>query len=324
MLVDRFGRRIDYLRVSVTDRCNLNCIYCSPRDVEWQRKGGILSYEEMTTVIRVFSELGLKRVRLTGGEPLLRRDFISFVEEIGMLGIPLDLSLSTNGLLLAQNAAALQRAGLGRVNISLDSLDRSKYQKMTGVDALSFVVRGIEASLEVGLSPVKINVVLMRSLNGDEVDSFVRLAESKPLSVRFIEFMPTGPAQWDRFDVVPTGDLLNELKQRYGLSRIESKVGGGPSRDYSFPGMKGSIGFISSVTEPSCHRCNRLRLTAEGKLKPCLFSMTELDLKGALRGRNPEEDVRRVAIEAVRIKPKGYSSGSAVEQTGKPMAQIGG
>jgi len=324
MLVDRLGRRIDYLRLSVTDRCNLNCIYCSPQEVRWQRRGEILSYEEMTTVIQVCSGLGISRVRLTGGEPLLRRDFIRFVEEIGMLGEPLDLSLTTNGVLLAENAEPLRKAGLRRVNISLDSLDRAKYRKITGVDGLSSVLRGIDASLEAGLSPVKLNVVLVKDLNGDEIDSFVRLAESKPLSVRFIEFMPAGPAPWDISSVIPTRVLMHELKQRHGLSEMELEAGGGPAKDYSFPGMRGSIGFISSVFEPSCRECNRLRVTAEGKLRPCLFSETELDLKAALRGGNPERDVRRVVIDAVRVKPEGHIHSTAREQTGKPMAQIGG
>jgi cyclic pyranopterin phosphate synthase len=324
MLVDSLGRRIDYLRLSVTDRCNLNCIYCSPKEVHWLRRGEILSYEEMATIVHVFSQLGVRHVRLTGGEPLMRRDFIRFVEEIGMLGVPLDLSLTTNGLLLSEKAAALRRAGLDRVNISLDSLDREKYRRITGVDGLTSVMKGIDASLDAGLTPVKLNVVLVKSLNGDEVDSFVRLAETRPLSVRFIEFMPAGLAEWDRGNVIPARTLLDELKRKFGLSMVEQSAGGGPSRDFSFPGMRGSVGFISSVTEPSCERCNRLRVTAEGRLRPCLFSETELDLKASLRGGAPEEDVRRVIIEGVRIKPEGRHPQCAKDTTGKPMAQIGG
>lgn len=324
MLVDSFGRSIDYVRLSVTDRCNLNCIYCSPKEIHWQRRGEILSYEEMTLLVHILAGMGVRRLRLTGGEPLMRRDFIRFVEEIGMLGVPLDLSLTTNGILLAEFAESLRKAGLARVNISLDSLDREKYRSITGVDALPMVKRGIDAAIDAGLKPVKLNVVLMRGLNDDEIGRFVRLAKSRPLSVRFIEFMPTGLAHWDRSRIVSTRDALNELKSKYGLSAEDDRIGGGPSVDYSFPGMRGSVGFISSVTEPSCKRCNRLRVTAEGKLRPCLFSEMELDLKAALRGAHPEEDVKRVVIEAVRIKPEGHHISDATDETHRPMAQIGG
>jgi cyclic pyranopterin phosphate synthase len=310
--------------MSVTDRCNLKCIYCSPEEVHWQRRGEILSYEEMALVVQVFSELGVRRVRLTGGEPLMRRDFIRFVEELGMLGVPLDVSLTTNGILLSECAVRLRRAGLKRINISLDSLDKKKYKKITGVDGLPRVLEGIDAALDAGYDPVKLNVVLIRDLNDDEVHSFVRMAESRPLVIRFIEFMPAGLAQWDRSRIIPTSDLLKELQVRYSLSREGEGTGGGPSVDYSSPDLKGKIGFISSVTQPSCRQCNRLRVTAEGRLRPCLFSEAEFDLKSALRGDAPEEDVRRVIIEAVKAKPEGHFIQDAGEQTGKPMAQIGG
>jgi cyclic pyranopterin phosphate synthase len=324
MLVDRFGRHIEYLRLSVTDRCNLSCLYCSPRDIRWERRGEILSYEEMTTLIRIFHSLGVRRVRLTGGEPLLRRDFVHFVEGISGLEVPLDLSLTTNGLLLAGLAGELRRAGLSRVNISLDTLDREKYQRITGKDGLHSVLEGIDAALESGLEPVKVNVVLVRGLNDDEIDSFVDLAGSKRLTVRFIEFMPTGLAQWDQAKLIPSSAVVERLKDKYGLSLNDSHSGGGPSVEYTSPCIKGKIGFVSSVTEPSCPACNRLRVTALGKLRPCLFSEIELDLKAALRGGNPEEDLKSVILEGVRKKPAGNSSKSVPEQTSRPMAQIGG
>ncbi len=318
------GRRIEYLRLSVTDRCNLSCIYCSPDEVRWERRGEILSYEEMITLIEIFSSLGVRRVRLTGGEPLLRRDFVHFIEGIRGLGPPLDLSLTTNGILLAGLAGELRRAGLSRVNISLDTLKRGKYERITGKDALHSVLKGIDAALECGFDPVKINVVLVKGLNDNEVSGFVDLARSKRLTVRFIEFMPTGLAVWDQTKLVPSAAVIERLKEDFGLSICESPSGGGPSVEYTSPGMKGRIGFISSVTEPSCAACNRIRVTALGKLRPCLFSDTELDLKAALRGGNPREDVRRILLEGVEKKPIGNTHRRTPEQTSRPMAQIGG
>ncbi|MFQ5905266.1 MAG: GTP 3',8-cyclase MoaA [bacterium] len=324
MLLDSCGREIDYLRLSVTDRCNLNCIYCSPKEVHWHRRGEILSYEEMVTLIDITASMGVKRVRLTGGEPLLRRDFVSFIEKIASLGRGLDLSLTTNGILLPEMAADVFRAGLGRINISLDTLDEEKYGEITGADALQRVLHGIEVALGVGFDPLKLNVVVVKGLNDDEVDSFVKMAESKPVTVRFIEFMPGGVAQWDRSRLIPSSVILERLRRDCGLTRKEKGNGGGPSVDYSSPRMAGRIGFISSVTEPSCETCNRLRVTAEGKLRPCLFSENEFDLKAALRGKNPEEDVKRAVLNAVQAKPRGHLLQDSCGQTGRPMAQIGG
>ena len=324
MLIDYCGRKIDYLRLSVTDRCNLSCTYCSPKHVEWQRRGEILSYEEMITLVDIAAAMGIKRVRLTGGEPLLRRGFVSFVGQMRALDAPLDLSLTTNGIFLPDLAEELLRAGITRVNISLDTLDEVKYEKITGSKAHSKVLSGIETALRLGFDSVKVNVVLIKGLNDDEIDSFVRMAESTRLTIRFIEFMPTGLADWDIDRLIPSREILERLKKRYGGIEHVRAGGGGPSLDYRFPGMAGKVGFISSVTEPSCEMCNRLRVTAEGKLRPCLFSEIEFDIKTALRASNAKDEVKMVILDALRAKPKGHFHLDSYKQTGRPMAQIGG
>jgi len=324
MLIDYCGRKIDYLRLSVTDRCNLSCTYCSPGHIEWQRRGEILSYEEMVTLIDITASMGIKRVRLTGGEPLLRRDFVSFVEQIRALDRPLDLCLTTNGILLPDLAGELLRAGVTRVNISLDTLDEAKYERITGSKAHKKVLNGIEVALRLGFDSVKVNVVLIKGLNDDEIDSFVRMAEFRPLTVRFIEFMPAGLADWNIDRLMPSREILERFKRRYGDIEQVKADGGGPSLDYRFPGMVGKVGFISSVTEPSCEMCNRLRVTAEGRLRPCLFSETEFDIKTALRTTNARDEVKMVILHALRAKPEGHLPLGSCRRTETPMAQIGG
>lgn len=324
MLIDYCGRKIDYLRLSVTDRCNLRCTYCSPSHVEWQRRGEILSYEEMVRLVDIAASMGIKRVRLTGGEPLLRRDFISFVEQLRALRVPLDLSLTTNGILLPELAEELLRAGLTRVNISLDTLDEEKYERITGSKGHSKVLNGIETALRLAFDSVKINVVLIKGLNDDEIDSFVHMAESKPLTIRFIEFMPAGLADWDVDRLIPSREILERFKKRYGDIQQVKTDGGGPSLDYRLPGMVGEVGFISSVTEPSCEMCNRLRVTAEGRLRPCLFSEVEFDIKTALRANNARDAVKMVILDALHAKPEGHLPLSPYRRTETPMAQIGG
>jgi cyclic pyranopterin phosphate synthase len=324
MLVDPCGRKIDYLRLSVTDRCNLSCTYCSPPHIRWQRRGEILSYEEMLLLIDIAVALGIRRIRLTGGEPLQRKGFVHFIERIDGVEKGIDVSLTTNGVLLAGFAKDLFHAGLRRVNISLDTLEREKYRAITGSDYLSEVLHSIDVALQVGLKPVKLNVVLIKGLNDNEVESFVELTRSRPLNVRFIEFMPSGTVDWNPDKLVPVGALLKDLEKKYGAAKREETEGGGPSMDFRFPGFSGLVGFISSLTEAPCSECSRLRVTAEGKLRPCLFSGLEFDLKTAIRGRNPREDVKAIILEAVAAKPKGHSLPFPHGRTQTPMAQIGG
>ena len=319
MLIDHYGRQIRYLRVSVTDRCNLRCLYCTHHHFEWLPPEEILSYEEIYRVVRAAVSLGLERVRLTGGEPLVRRNFVRLVELLsGIRGLR-DLSLTTNGLLLPEMAQELRKAGLRRVNVSLDTLRPDRFLEITGFDGLSRVLSGIEAALSAGLNPVKINTVIMRGINEDEIPEMVRLTISEPLHLRFIEFMPVGEgADWGPERFVPLSEIMERATE---VGELQPAVveGGGPARVFRLPEARGTVGFIAALSEHFCGSCNRLRLTPEGRLRFCLFSDQEFDLRPYLdRG---EEALREALLEAIRYKPASRMD------SGRPrriMRSIGG
>ena len=304
MLKDSYGRQINYLRVSVTDRCNLRCFYCSSKDTfSWLPPEEILSYEEFLKVLKVALTLGIKKIRLTGGEPLVRKGFVGFVAQVAALPGLDDLSLTTNGVLLAEVARDLKKAGLRRVNISLDTLDPERYARLCGRPYLSRVLRGIEAALEAGLSPVKINTVVIKGENDHELEEMARLTLEAPVEVRFIEFMPVGSgAPWENEAFLPAAEVKERLSS-LGPLREAPSYGAGPAMTYTLPGAKGKIGFITAMSEHFCHRCNRLRLTAEGKLRPCLFSDRELDLKPILRGSAQGQGLKEAFLTALALKP---------------------
>ncbi|OAG27839.1 GTP 3',8-cyclase MoaA [Thermodesulfatator autotrophicus] len=309
MLIDSHGRKITYLRVSITDRCNLRCFYCSSKDSFAKLPAEeILSYEELYRVIQAAVSVGIKRIRLTGGEPLVRKDFVSFIANLAKIPGLEDLALTTNGLLLASLAESLKKAGLRRVNISLDTLDRERYKEICGVDALDEVLSGIKKALEVGFSPVKINMVIMRGINDDEVVEMARLTLEEPLEVRFIEFMPIGTgASWEENLFIPIAETEKKLKEAFGKLLPAPKIGAGPAKVFSLPGAKGSIGFISAISNHFCNKCNRLRLTPEGRLRLCLFSDEEIDLKPSLREDSSEKALKEAFIKAVAKKPSQRS-----------------
>jgi len=330
MLMDSHHRVIDYLRVAVTDRCNLRCLYCMPEEgIQPLPHGEILSYEEILRVARVAVGLGISKVRLTGGEPLVRRDLESLVRALaGLEGIR-DLSMTTNGVLLKDRARDLRQAGLKRINVSLDSLDPQRYRAITRGGELERVWEGILAALEAGMHPVKINVVAMEEHNGDEILSFARLSIGWPLEVRFIERMPLG-AQ----GCCPPGKflsaqaILDRLKEVYPLEPLAAKTGNGPAQLYRISNGLGTIGIIAPMTQHFCHSCNRLRLTPEGKLRACLFSDQEVDLKGLLRSSASEQALREKIQEAISRKPSRGSPGAQadlrVKKCVRPMSRIGG
>ncbi len=304
MLSDAFGRKINYLRVSVTDRCNLRCLYCSSKDqFSWLPPEEILTYEELLKLIRVGLKLGIKKIRLTGGEPLIRKGLVDFIAKLSRLEGLEDLSLTTNGVLLAEMASALKEAGLRRVNISLDTLRPDRYARLCGRPFLAKVLEGIESALRVGLHPVKINTVVMKGQNDDELEDLARLTLEAPLEVRFIEFMPVGEgAPWQKEAFFPARKIKERLLA-LGKLKPTTSVGAGPAKIYTFPGAKGKIGFITAMSEHFCQHCNRLRLTPEGKLRPCLFSDLELDLKAPLRAGAEEKELSEVFLSALRLKP---------------------
>ncbi|MBI1952656.1 MAG: GTP 3',8-cyclase MoaA [Candidatus Omnitrophica bacterium] len=324
-LLDSFGRRIEYLRISVTDRCNLRCVYCLPREpVSWLPRQEILRFEEILEVVRAGAELGLTRVRLTGGEPLLRPGLTDLVAGLAQVPGLRDLALTTNGVLLARQAGVLARAGLKRVNVSLDTLDPQRFAAVTRFGKIDDVLAGIEAALEAGLAPVKINVVVMRGVNDDEIVPMARLAWERPLHVRFIELMPIGE-YFTRERLVSSREILERLTALGPLEPAEPAAGCGPARTFRWAGAKGTVGVIGAVTQAFCAGCNRLRLTASGQLRPCLDDDSAVDLKEALR---PKVDAARLAkqiLRAVAAKPEMH--GMFRRETGSArlcMAGVGG
>lgn len=333
-MIDHLGRAIDYLRISVTDRCNLRCIYCMPAEgVPWRPHNEMLRIEEIARIARVAAGEGITKVRLTGGEPLVKRGIVALITDLAATGIT-DISLTTNGILLPRMARELKDAGLTRVNISLDTLDAEQFRTITRLGNIEDVLAGIDCALEYDFNPVKVNAVAVRSLNQDFL-AFAKLSLERPLHVRFIEYMPVGESSggtgtgWNANDTIPSAELrelINARAAAQGIGALEAvgaedaPGGSGPAKYYRFPGAQGTVGFISAMSDHFCSRCNRLRLTADGKIRPCLFSDLELDVKDAVRN-GTDDDIRRVLYEAVGIKPDEHHD---EEGTERRMSQIGG
>jgi cyclic pyranopterin phosphate synthase len=323
---DLYGRVVTYLRVSVTDRCNLRCRYCMPVDgVRFHESRELLSWEELLRVVRAAASLGVRRIRVTGGEPTTRPGLVDFVRAVAAVPGIDDLSMTTNGMLLADLARPLRDAGLRRVNISLDSLRPEKFRELTHFGDWQAVWRGIEAALDAGLHPVKLNCVALRGENDGELADFVALTQDLPLHVRFIELMPLGTShQWTRERLLPVADMRARIAERFDL-QPDSIEGGGPARTYRVPGFLGTVGFITAMTENFCHNCNRVRLTADGELQPCLGSLLAMDLRGPLRDGCSDEELRRLVARGIRAKPERHLMEAYLEETaGRRMWTIGG
>jgi len=321
---DRFGREITYLRVSVGDRCDLRCIYCRAGAPSLSPKRDLLRFEEIVEAVRVGVEFGVRRVRLTGGEPLLRQDIVRLVGMLRERCDLQDLSLTTNGIRLAHMARELKRAGLDRVNVSLDSLRPERLRAITRGGDLKEVLAGIERAREVGLTPVKINTVVMRGVNDDEVPDLARFALERGLILRFIELMPVGEAVRDGFwrrAFVAADEIRRRLAREYSLRPAAGTEGGGPARYFRAEGLPGEVGIIASVSQPFCAGCNRLRITATGELRPCLASDSGIPLREALR-RGDRDAVREAFATAIREKPPGHRWHLAPTRTG--MDELGG
>ena len=329
-MLDRVNRNIDYLRISITDRCNLRCVYCMPSaGVPRLPHEAVLRYEEILRIVKVAAERGIKKVRLTGGEPLVRKGVASLVREISAIPGIDDLSLTTNGLLLGRMARDLADAGLKRINVSLDSLDPDRFRELTRGGELKDVLEGIHQAEEAGFDPIKINVVAIKGFNGEEVQEFARLTLLKPYQVRFIEFMPIGHrAIWEESKVMTEGEIIEKISTLGELIPVERGGQGaqaGPARLYRLPGAKGILGFISPLSNHFCGSCNRLRLTADGKIRPCLFSETEIDLKTPLRTGCDDAELSRLISIALSVKPEGHSIADGVKgKYRRTMSRIGG
>jgi cyclic pyranopterin phosphate synthase len=321
--LDPFGRSINYLRISVTDRCNLRCIYCMPPEgVPQMSHSEILSYEEIRTVVQAAAELGINKIRLTGGEPLVRAELPELVRMLSQIEGIQELSLTTNGTLLKNNALALRQAGLSRINVSLDTLRPDRLRYITRLGRLKDVLEGISAAKKAGFDPVKINTVVMRGINDDEILDFARMTYEEGCHVRFIETMPfKGVA-----DFVPSAELRQHIGLLGKLEPCTSITGNGPAIYYRLAGAKGTIGFISPLTELSfCSRCNRMRLTPDGRLRPCLLGEDEIDLKTPLRNNASMEELKRLILKAVASKPEHHHLEAAnVRLVKRKMSQIGG
>jgi cyclic pyranopterin phosphate synthase len=307
-LTDRFSRTIDYMRVSVTDRCNLRCIYCMPPEgFSPMEHRDILRYEEIVRVLRVAAGIGVRKIRITGGEPLVRKNIPYLIQLIRDIDGIKDLSLTTNGTLLEKYAGELAAAGLNRVNVSLDSLKPDRYREITRGGDIDAVFKGIEAARKAGLVPVKINMVPIRGLNDDEITDFAGMTLDSPYQVRFIEFMPFGTrGLWKPERFIPAGEIRSVVETAGRLSPVKLRKSG-PARYFKFDSAAGVIGFISPLSNHFCGECNRLRLTADGKLRPCLFSETEIDLKPALRSDGPDKEIERLIRLSIEVKPEGHN-----------------
>jgi cyclic pyranopterin phosphate synthase len=322
-VADRFGRSINYLRISVTDRCNLRCIYCMPPEgIPRMQHGEILSYEEIETVARAAAESGFNRVRLTGGEPLVRADLPKLIEMLSQIEQVSELSLTTNGTLLKRYALELKRAGLSRVNVSLDTLKADKFQYISRRGKLEDVLDGVAAARKAGFEPVKINMVVMRGVNDDEVLDFARMTSEQGWHVRFIELMPFKVVA----EPVPSAELRQRISSLGKLEACPSITGNGPAAYYRLAGAGGTIGFISPLTDLSfCLRCNRLRLTPDGRLRPCLLGEEEIDVKTPLRNNASVEEFKRLILKAVASKPRHHPlAASNAAPAKREMSQIGG
>jgi cyclic pyranopterin phosphate synthase len=349
-LTDAYGRVMRDLRVSVTDRCNFRCLYCLPETEEaarfeqaqaaarssgrplslrtyaWKPRTELLTFEELGRVIRVAMSLGIQKVRLTGGEPLLRHGIETLVAKVAALSGLTDLAMTTNGFLFPQKGRALRTAGLRRVSFSLDSLDPANFKRITGRDGLREVLASIALARELGLEPLKVNSVIIRGFNDHEVEGLADFARSAGLSLRFIEFMPLDSGHaWRQELVVPGREILERLRARFALSPIRPAHPAETARRWRFADGSGEIGIIAPVTEPFCSHCNRLRLTADGKLRTCLFSQHEHDLKTLLRGGASDRDLAECLRGIVRSKEQRHHIGEpGFLQPGRTMSCIGG
>jgi GTP 3',8-cyclase len=325
-LIDNHKRRIDYLRLSITDRCNLRCAYCMPTDeIPKLSHHDILTYEEILRLIHLVSQTGVTKVRITGGEPLVRKNVVHLCREISAIKEISSLSITTNGVLLQDFAAPLFTAGIKRINVSLDTLKPEKFALITRKDYFQQVWNGIGTALKTGFDPVKLNVVVMKGINDDEIEDLGRLTYEYPFHVRYIEFMPF-QAEDRGSSFVSSDEILQRLSEVAPLVPVQSDNSNGPARHFKFPGAPGKIGIISPISHHFCPTCNRLRVTADGKLRTCLFSQEETDLRELLRGGASDAELVSAIRTAIDQKPEKHHLEREVFRKciSRPMSAIGG
>ncbi|WP_457574781.1 GTP 3',8-cyclase MoaA [Desulfolithobacter sp.] len=333
-LTDLFSRTISYLRLSLTDRCNLRCMYCVTEEEEncltKLPAEDLLSYEELLRVVKVAVNMGISKLRLTGGEPLVRRGVMHFIDQLGDIDHLDDIRLTTNGVLLARYAGQLKKAGVTKVNISLDTLKPERFARITGMDYFHQVWEGIETVQKLGFKPVKVNMVVMRGINDDELVDFARLSRETGLQIRFIEFMPIGASsRWNKDTYMSSDEIMERISILGELIPLQPGRADGPAKVYRLGGdAQGTLGFISPISHHFCDRCNRLRLTSEGRLRSCLLHDDEVDLRAVLRRGCSDEEIAQTLLAAIRNKPKGHQMAERLREQGGDchgrMSRIGG
>jgi len=325
-LIDPYNRHLNYLRISITDRCNLKCIYCVPRDlIPRLSHDDILTYEEILRLVRIGIKLGISKIRVTGGEPLVRKGVYGFLSDLSGIDGLADLSLTTNGVSLKANLKKIKAAGIKRINISLDTLNRAKFERITGFNLFDQVWQGIEMALDMGFHPIKLNIVALNGINDDELTDMARLSFEYPLHIRFIEYMPIGESQIGNGPLLLAPEIKKRISVLGSLIPVANTIDDGPAQRYHFEGAAGEIGFIHALSHHFCDRCNRLRLTARGRLRPCLLSDHHEDVKEVMRTGGTDEELMEVFFKAVRHKPSDHNL--AIQNPSRvcgQMSSIGG
>lgn len=330
ILTDRFGRLHQYLRISLTDRCNLRCFYCMPHEgMSFSDRDDLLSANEIIRVATTFVNLGVNKIRLTGGEPLVREDVFEIIQRLKVLNNLKMLALTTNGLLLKGNANSLKQAGIDVLNISLDTLDSKRFQDITKRDSFNTVMAGLEEALNTGFNALKVNVVVMKGINDDEVLNFVEFAKDKPLNVRFIETMPFQGNLWEPKSIVPYRDIMTEIEKYYSLTPVTTESSA-VAKDFKLKSLQGknyqgTISFITSMTDSFCRSCNRIRITADGNIKSCLFSDNEVSFRDDLRAGMTETELQEKIRQSILQKQKEHEPVETLATiSNRPMISIGG
>ena len=324
-LIDRYQRHLNYLRISITDRCNLRCLYCKPDGIIPKLShNDILSYEEILRLVRIAVDLGITKVRITGGEPLVRKGVCELLTRLARIDALTDLSLTTNGVLLGPYLDQIKAAGVNRLNISLDTLKPERYHQITGRDTFQQVRRAIHRARDLGFSPIKINVVALKGYNDDELTDLARLSITYPFHVRFIEYMPIGSARMRPDDLLRTADIKKRLSELGLLIPVQRDRHDGPAERYRFSDAAGEIGFISPISHHFCDACNRLRISASGQLRSCLMSDDQQDLRRLLRQGCTDEDLIRVFLTSVHKKPAKHQLADSNKTVSSQMSSIGG
>ena len=307
-LIDPYNRHLNYLRISITDRCNLKCIYCVPRDlIPRLSHDEILTYEEILRLVRVGVKLGISKIRITGGEPLVRKGVYDFLSELSRIDGLADLSLTTNGVALKDNLEKIKSAGIKRINISLDTLKQEKFARITGMNLFDQVWQGIEGAREMAFHPIKINIVALNGVNDDELIDMAQLSFDHPFHIRFIEYMPIGESQMGNGPLLLAPEIKKRISVLGNLIPVRNTTSDGPAQRYRFDGALGEIGFIHALSHHFCDRCNRLRLTARGQLRPCLLSDHHEDIRGPLRSGCSDDQLAEIFFKAVSHKPSDHN-----------------